>query len=79
MQLVAYHLDGDEVIFRTTVGSPFAVATRHSVIAFQVDRIDPISGAGGSVVGVGETSPVTDPARLATFSQRLPVARLLCT
>ena len=52
-QPVNYLLDGEEIIFRTANGSKLAAATRHAVVGFQVDEIDPRTRTGWSVLGVG--------------------------
>ena len=71
-QPVNYLLDDEEVVFRTANGSKLAAATRHHVVAFQVDRIDEAARTGWSVLGVGEAYEVVDPARLAELADRLP-------
>lgn len=71
-QPVNYLLDDQEVVFRTANGSKLAAATRHHVVAFQVDRIDDAARTGWSVLGMGEAYEVVDPARLAELADRLP-------
>ena len=39
---VIYLLDDEEVIFRTAAGSKLAAATRHQIVGFQADEIDPL-------------------------------------
>jgi uncharacterized protein len=72
-QPVNYLLDGEEVLFRTGAGSKLAAATRHAVVAFEVDEIDTRTHIGWSVLGVGEAYEVLDPARLAELAERMPV------
>ncbi len=71
-QPVSYLLDDEEVVFRTAGGGKLAVATRHHVVAFEVDDLDTATRTGWSVVGVGEAYEVVDPRRLAELDGRLP-------
>ena len=71
-QPVNYLLDDEEVVFRTGAGSKLAAATRHAVVAFEVDEIDARTQTGWSVLGVGEAYEVLDPARLAELAERMP-------
>ena len=67
-QPVNYILDGEEIVFRTANGSKLAAATRHAVVGFQVDEIDPRTRTGWSVLGVGEATEVVHPDRLAELA-----------
>ena len=67
-QPVNYILDGEEIVFRTANGSKLAAATRHAVVGFQVDEIDPRTRTGWSVLGVGEANEVVHPDRLAELA-----------
>jgi nitroimidazol reductase NimA-like FMN-containing flavoprotein (pyridoxamine 5'-phosphate oxidase superfamily) len=69
---VNYVLDGEEIIFRTANGSKLAGATRHAVVAFQIDEFDPGTRTGWSVLGVGQAYEILDPDRLAELAQRQP-------
>lgn len=69
---VAYVLDDGEVLFGTPFIGELADATRNTVVAFQTDRFDHGSGAGWSVLGVGETYDVTDPGRVGVLTGRTP-------
>jgi uncharacterized protein len=71
-QPVNYLLDDEEIVFRTGAGSKLAAATRHAVVAFEVDEIDPLTQTGWSVLGVGEAYEVLDPARLTELAERMP-------
>jgi hypothetical protein len=64
---VTFVLDEGEIVFRAGEGSVLATATRRAVVAFEADELDPATHAGWTVLGVGSTSEVTDPARLAGF------------
>jgi hypothetical protein len=67
-QPVSYVLVGEEIVFRTANGSKLAAATRHAVVAFEVDEIDAASRSGWSVLGVGHAYEVTEPRRLADLA-----------
>ncbi|HLU54394.1 MAG TPA: pyridoxamine 5'-phosphate oxidase family protein [Pseudonocardia sp.] len=69
---VNYLLDGQEIVFRTGDGSKLAAAARNSVVAFQVDQIDPETRTGWTVLGVGAAYEVVVPERLAKLATRLP-------
>jgi uncharacterized protein len=69
---VTYLLDDEEVIFRTTGGEKLAAATRHHVVGFQADELDPRTHTGWSVLGVGEAYEVVTPSRLAELAARQP-------
>ena len=71
-QPVTYLLDDEEIVFRTAGGSKLAAATRHAVVAFQVDQIDPSTRTGWTVLGIGEAYEVTVPERLAELAERMP-------
>ena len=72
VQPVAYHLDDEEVVFRTKNGSKLAAATRHAVVGFEVDDFDLEARTGWSVLGVGEAYEIVDPARLAALADTIP-------
>lgn len=44
-------------------GGPLSTATRHAVVGFQVDDIDPATHAGWSVLGVGQAYEISDADR----------------
>src|SRR5689334_10805672 len=68
VQPVVYHLDDEEIVFRTQNGSKLAAATRHAVVGFEVDDVDLQAHTGWSVLGIGEAYEVVDPARLAALA-----------
>jgi nitroimidazol reductase NimA-like FMN-containing flavoprotein (pyridoxamine 5'-phosphate oxidase superfamily) len=61
---VNYRLVGDQIVFRTGHGSKLEAATSNTVVAFEVDEIDPLSHAGWSVMATGEARKVTKPEEL---------------
>jgi len=65
---VTFAVDLGEIVFRVRDRSALAHATRHAVVAFEVDEIDAVALSGWSVVAVGETYEVTDPVRLHRLS-----------
>ncbi|GAA3079977.1 pyridoxamine 5'-phosphate oxidase family protein [Streptosporangium carneum] len=75
VQPVTFCLDGEngeDIVIRTGVGSKLAAATRHTVVAFEVDDFDPDTRTGWSVTAVGRARAVCDPAEIARLS-RLPL------
>ncbi len=65
---VNFRLDGDEIVFRTATGGTLAAATRHCVVAFEVDEIDPRTHTGWSVVVVGQAYEIADIDRLVRLA-----------
>lgn len=61
---VNFVVDGESVVIRTTSGSKLEAATRHAVVAFEADEIDPVYHGGWSVVLTGVASAITDEAEL---------------
>lgn len=61
---VTYAVNDGEIVFRARVGGTLAHAVHNAVVAFETDALDPVTLTGWSVVGVGQISEVTDPARL---------------
>jgi nitroimidazol reductase NimA-like FMN-containing flavoprotein (pyridoxamine 5'-phosphate oxidase superfamily) len=60
------------LLIRTGAGSKLAAATRNAVVAFEVDDIDPDNGKGWSVVVVGRSGVVDNPAELAEAAEVAP-------
>lgn len=71
---VNFHFDGDDILIRTSPGSKLEAATHDSVVAFEVDEIDPAAHAGWSVMVQGIARHVTDPVELARIGA-LPLPR----
>ncbi len=69
---VNFRLVADKVVFRTNGGSKLEAATHNSVVAFEVDDMDPLRHGGWSVVVTGVAREVTDPDEL----QRLAAANI---
>ncbi|HEX8007194.1 MAG TPA: pyridoxamine 5'-phosphate oxidase family protein [Trebonia sp.] len=69
VQPVNYHLDGQDIVIRTGIGSKLAAATRHAVVAFEADDIDPLNRTGWSVTAVGNARAVTDPGEIQRLTE----------
>ena len=48
------------IVFRTAAGAKLEAATCGTVVAFEVDSMDPMTHSGWSVVVTGVAAPVTD-------------------
>jgi nitroimidazol reductase NimA-like FMN-containing flavoprotein (pyridoxamine 5'-phosphate oxidase superfamily) len=64
---VNFRLVDDRVVFRTGVGSKLQAATHDTVVAFEVDEMDPVWHTGWSVVVTGVAHEITDPDELAAL------------
>jgi len=62
---VNFVLDRHTVVFRTGAGAKLSAASLHRRVSFEVDRADPATHAGWSVLVRGEAVEVTDQAELA--------------
>ncbi len=65
-------LGGGEIVFRTGAGTKLHAATCNAPIAFEVDHYDSEEGVGWSVLAVGVSKEVTDPAEIAQALSELP-------
>ena len=66
---VCFGLDGHGIVFRTEPGSCLAAATAGSVVAFEVDEIDPLTSSGWSVVVTGVAHHVGEASALLRVAQ----------
>lgn len=66
---VTYHAIDNALIFRTAEGTKLTAALRHTVVAFEVDEIDPQHRIGWSVLVVGMARVVTDPTQIAVLDR----------
>jgi len=57
---VNFRRDGDRILFRTGDGSKLAMATRNTVVGFEVDDLDPGTQSGWSVLVVGVARRLDD-------------------
>ena len=60
VELVNFAFDHGDIIIRTEGGGKLAAATQHSVVAFEVDRLDAAQQTGWSVTAIGQSQEVTD-------------------
>ena len=60
----AFDQPSQSVVFRTAPGSKFYTLLRQNTAAFEVDGLDHEARSGWSVIVVGATEEVTDPADL---------------
>ena len=65
VELVNFALDHGDIIIRTEGGGKLAAATQHSVVAFEVDRLDAAQQTGWSVTAIGQSQEVTDSGDIA--------------
>lgn len=63
-----FFMDGEGVVVHTGTDSTLNAAVRDTVVAFQVDDLDPVTLAGWSVTLVGQARLVTGPAEIARRS-----------
>jgi len=71
---VNFRYNGRQILIRTGVGTKLSAATEHTVVAFEVDAIDPATETGWSVVVTGMAEEVVDPDDLAA-TQAVPLVR----
>ncbi len=72
VELVNFALDHGDIIIRTDSGGKLAVAIQHSVVAFEVDRLDADQRAGWSVTAIGQSREVTARADIGPAAQDGP-------
>jgi uncharacterized protein len=66
---VNFRLVGDQIVFRTRVGTKLDAATCETIVAFEVDDVDLLDHTGWSVVVTGYASEVTDPEDLRALAE----------
>lgn len=76
IRTVNHLVDGGEIVIRTRLGASVTkaladLASEETVVAYQVDDIDPATRLGWSVVATGIARPVTDPERITRYQQTL--------
>ena len=69
---VNFALDRDSVVFRTGEGAKYEAAVSNTVVAFEVDHVDPLYHAGWSVLVTGVANLVTEPTEVARLAA-LPI------
>lgn len=65
VQPVRFAVHERRIVVATRRDEKHAVAARRSVVAFQADDIDPVTGSGWTVTVVGHCGEVTEPAEVA--------------
>ena len=70
---VNYAMLDEDIVFRSSRGSKFDAAMRHSVVAFEVDDVDWFGHGGWSVLAIGPAGPLSEPSDRARVA-RLPLA-----
>jgi hypothetical protein len=66
---VNFRLVGEQIAFRTGVGTKLDAATSNAIVAFEADAMEPFSHAGWSVVVTGAVGPASGPDRLAELER----------
>ena len=69
VELVNFALDHGDIIIRTDSAGNLAVAIQHSVVAFEVDRLDADQRAGWSITAIGQSREVTDSAEIGQLQK----------
>jgi uncharacterized protein len=65
-----YIVDGRELVLQTAAGPALAAAQgRGSIVAFEVDEIDPTTNSGWSVVVTGHLREVTEKSRIERYAR----------
>jgi nitroimidazol reductase NimA-like FMN-containing flavoprotein (pyridoxamine 5'-phosphate oxidase superfamily) len=72
VQPVNFHLDGQDIVIRTAIGSKLAAAARNSIVAFEADEFDAEIRTGWSVTAVGPARSASDPQEMIRL-MRLPL------
>ncbi|MEJ5254973.1 MAG: pyridoxamine 5'-phosphate oxidase family protein [Acidimicrobiales bacterium] len=68
----AYDAERNRIVIRTSEGGKLRAALLGAIVAFEADRIDPISHTGWSVLVRGVSSLITDPEEIGRL-RRLPL------
>ena len=69
---VNFCVDGERIVVRTGAGTKLDAASRHAVVSFEVDEIDPWFHQGWSVVVTGIAAPLESDEELA-HAKTLPL------
>jgi uncharacterized protein len=69
IQPVNYVLDGEDIVFRTSRTSRLASAATGTIVAFEIDAVDPRARTGWSVVAVGPARRVSAPGEVAALEK----------
>jgi nitroimidazol reductase NimA-like FMN-containing flavoprotein (pyridoxamine 5'-phosphate oxidase superfamily) len=66
---VNHWLIDDTIVFRTAPGTKLTAALNHTIVGFEVDEIDPATRSGWSVLVIGTSNVVSDPAEIARLDR----------
>lgn len=66
--VVNFAMCGGGVVFRTDGRQNLGAATRHTVVAFEADQLDPGTHSGWSVTIVGPADEITDAAEITALT-----------
>lgn len=69
---VTYAMDGQRVVFRTSLDGPLGERLDGAVVAFEVDEVDEMSRSGWSVVLVGVARLAREPSELLRVDRLWP-------
>ncbi|MHB1925041.1 MAG: pyridoxamine 5'-phosphate oxidase family protein [Acidimicrobiales bacterium] len=69
---VNYCVHDGAIFFRTAAGTKLHAASDRTIVAFEVDDVDPVEHSGWSVLVIGRAGPVSE-AEVANGSGSLPV------
>ncbi|MBJ7450450.1 MAG: pyridoxamine 5'-phosphate oxidase family protein [Blastococcus sp.] len=65
VQPMRFRIRDEQVLMATRSGSRLSRAVRGAVVAFEVDHLDTVTGAGWTVTAVGPAHVLTDPDDIA--------------
>jgi nitroimidazol reductase NimA-like FMN-containing flavoprotein (pyridoxamine 5'-phosphate oxidase superfamily) len=66
---VNFRVVDSKVVFRTRAGAKLDAALNHTVVGFEVDDVDEAGGSAWSVLVIGRSEVVTDPATVAELDR----------
>lgn len=69
---VTYAMDGQRVVFRTSLDGPLGERLDGAVVAFEVDQVDETTRSGWSVVMVGVARLAREPSELLRVDRLRP-------
>jgi hypothetical protein len=69
VQLMRFCLCGGQILMPIRAGSELSRAVRGAVVAFEVDRVDPLTETGWTITTVGPAHVLTEPHDVAAAEQ----------
>jgi hypothetical protein len=70
VDLVNFAMDAGDIVILTDAANALAAATQHTVVAFEADELDAVSGWGWAVTAVGRSREVTDPQDIGRLREK---------